>query len=82
MEFGHKGQITMELSVHLIEDVEELKADWLWIGPIFRTSCKIKGKAYKLSYKHKHCRQRGGVVSKNSRVTKFPSESKAYKELL
>ena len=80
MEFGHKGQSTMELSGY-IEDVEELKADWLWIGPIFRTCCRIKGKAYTLNDKHKHCRQRGDVVSKNSRVKKFPSESKAYKEL-
>ena len=76
MEFGHKGQITMELTGY-IEDIEKLKADWLWISPIFRTSCRIKGKAYKLSDKHKHCRQRGEVVSKNSRVKKFPLVSKA-----
>lgn len=81
MEFGHKGQITMELGGY-IEYVEELKADWLWIGPIFRMSCRIKGKAYKLSDKNKHCRQGGDVVSENSRVKKFPSESKAYEELL
>lgn len=44
MEFGHKGQITMELSGY-IEYVEELKADWLReLVLVFRMSCRIKGK--------------------------------------
>lgn len=80
--YGDKGQIAMELSGYTEDEEEEIKADWLWIGPVFRRNSRTKAKVYKLSDKHKHWRQEGDVVSKNNRAKKFPSESRAYEERL